>query len=269
MTDFLSSLFSLEGKTALITGGAKGIGNMMSEHLLKAGATVYISSRSVQDCEAAATTLSRYGTCVAMPYDLSFVKNIEALTSQIEAAGRGLDILINNSGRTWGAPLESYPEKGWDSVMALNIKTPFFLVQKLLPLLSAAGTIDDPARILNIGSVAGLMTETLSAYAYMSSKAAILHLTKGLARDLADKHIAVNAIAPGFFPSRMTRHITDNEKIQAQVLKTIPMGRMGRPDEIGALALYLCSKASAFMTGSVIPIDGGSLVGVNDASTFV
>ena len=202
MTDYLQSLFSLEGKTALITGGSKGIGLMMAESMIKAGARIYISSRSAESCEATAKALSAYGECVAMPYDLSSVENIEALAGEITAAGHGLDILVNNSGRTWGAPLESYPEGGWDKVMSLNVKSPFFLVQKLLPLLSAAGTADDPARIINIGSIAGIDSVTLSSYAYMASKAAINHLTRGLARDLVGRHINVNAIAPGLFPEQ-------------------------------------------------------------------
>ena len=145
--------------------------------------------------------------------------------------------------------------------MELNVKSPFYLVQKLLPLLTEAGTPEDPARIINIGSVAGIMSETLTAYAYMASKAAINHLTRGLARDLVGRNITVNAIAPGFFPSRMTRHITDNEAMNKMVMNSIPMKRMGKPEEIGALAVYMCSKPAAFMTGTVVPIDGGSLVG--------
>ena len=196
MTDYLNLLFSLEGKTALVTGGAKGIGRMISESLLQAGARVFISSRSVEDCNAAAAEMQRHGDCRALPYDLASVDNIEALAMDLQTAGHGLDILVNNSGATWGAPLDEFPEAGWDKVMDLNVKTPFYLVQKFLPLLAAGASQEQPARIINIGSIAGLVAESQSAYSYMASKGAILHLTKGLAKDLAGRHITVNAIAP-------------------------------------------------------------------------
>jgi len=261
MSAYLASLFSLKGKTALVTGGAKGLGFMMAEALVKAGATVYISSRSASACEAAATQLSAHGTCIAMPFDLSLLENIIQLREQIVDAGNGLDILINNSGKTWGASIEKYPEKAWDSVMDLNTKTPFYLVQQLLPLLKAAGTAANPARIINIGSIAGIGGDTLRAYAYVASKAALHRLTQALSRDLAKKHITVNAIAPGFFLSKMTKYIAQNDALKAQVLAQIPMRRMGEPKEIGALAVYLSSPAAAFMTGNIIALDGGYLVG--------
>ncbi|KAA1192590.1 SDR family oxidoreductase [Pseudohalioglobus sediminis] len=257
MSDYLDSLFSLSGKSALVTGGAKGIGRMISESLLQAGARVYISSRSAEDCEAAVSEMARYGECRAFPYDLSTVDNIAALAADIEQAGNGLDILVNNSGATWGAPLEAFPESGWDKVMDLNVKSPFYLVQKLVPLLQAGAAEAAPARIINIGSVAGLLTESQSAYSYMASKAAILHLTKGLARDLAGKHITVNAIAPGFFPSKMTKHLVSDEGVKDMVISHIPLGRLGEPADIGGLAIFLCSTAGAYMTGTVVPVAGG------------
>lgn len=260
MSTYLSELFSLAGKIALVTGGSKGIGLMISTALVKAGAKVYISSRSQESCDEVAKQLSEHGACVSLPFDLSTVDNIQLLADQLGEHEEKLDILINNSGRSWGAPIESFPEKGWDNVMTLNVKSPFYLVQKLLHLLTAAGTAEDPARIINIGSIAGISSLTQSAYSYMASKAAINHLTKGLAIDLVGRNITANAIAPGFFPSRMTRHITEDDKMMDYAMSMVPMGRMGKAEEIGSLAIYLCSKPSAYITGSVLTIDGGVLV---------
>ncbi|AQA19407.1 3-oxoacyl-ACP reductase [Halioglobus japonicus] len=260
MSDYLESLFSLNGKTALVTGGGKGIGRMIAESLLQAGARVYISSRSAEDCEAAAAEMAALGDCRAYPYDLSQLNNIEALAGEIEAAGQGLHILVNNSGATWGAPLDEFPEAGWDKVMNLNVKSPFFLIQKLLPLLRAAGTQEDPARVINISSVAATMAGSQSAYSYMASKAAISHLTRGLAVDLAKQHIAVNSIAPGFFPSKMTSHMTTDEGL-AFMRSLAPMGRIGEPQDIAGVMLLLCGAAGSFMTGATIPIAGGMDLG--------
>ncbi|TDG11853.1 SDR family oxidoreductase [Seongchinamella unica] len=260
MSTYLESLFSLSGKTALVTGGAKGIGRMMSESLLQAGARVCISSRSVEDCEKAAQEMSALGECRAFPHDLSGLQGIAALVADIEQAGGGLDILVNNSGATWGAPLDDFPESGWDKVMDLNVKSPFFLVQKLLPLLRAAGSGSDPARVVNISSIAALISNSQSAYSYMASKAAITHLNRGLAMDLAKDNISVNAIAPGFFPSKMTRHMSSEEGREMMCSLT-PLGRIGEPDDIGGLIIYLCSRAGAFVTGSVIPLGGGMDLG--------
>lgn len=260
MNDFFRDNFSLQGKTALVTGGAKGIGAMITQAFLQAGARVIVSSRSAEDCSKAAEEFSDLGECIALPQDLSTVENITALAADIEQLGHGLDILVNNSGRTWGAPLEEFPESGWDSVMDLNVKSPFFLVQKCLPLLTKSASADNRARIINIGSIAGLSNETLMAYSYGPSKAAILHMTGALARDLASRNINVNAIAPGLFDTRMVSHIKRDEALQKEVMKTIPMGRAGQAEDIGGLAVFLCSRASAFMTGSIIPVDGGQLV---------
>lgn len=258
MTDYLNSLFTLEGKTALVTGGAKGIGRMISEALLQAGARVIISSRSAEDCQSAAEEMSQYGDCRAFPRDLSSVDNITALAADIEALDCGLDILVNNSGATWGAPIDDFPESGWDKVMNLNVKSPFFLVQKLLPLLGAGASKEDPARIINIGSIAGVMNETQSAYSYMASKSAIQHLTRGMAVDLAGRHITANAIAPGFFPSKMTKHITESDEVKDMVVSHVPLKRIGEPADIAGIAIMLCSRAGAYMTGSVVPVSGGT-----------
>lgn len=261
MQDYLDSLFSLRGKTALVTGGAKGIGRMISESLLQAGARVYISSRSAKDCDTAVNEMSQYGECLAIPHDLSAVANIVALAAEIENTGNGLNILVNNSGATWGAPLAEFPESGWDKVMDLNVKSPFYLVQKLLPLLQQGASREEPARIVNIGSIAGLVAESQSAYSYMASKGAILHLTKGLARDLADQNITVNAIAPGLFPTNMTRHLTGSGEVRNHVESQLPLGRFGEPRDIAGLVILLCAAAGAYMTGTVIPVTGGIELG--------
>jgi len=260
MNNYLAELFSLKGKVALVTGGSKGIGLMISAALIKAGAKVYISSRSKESCDETAAALSEYGECISIPFDLSTVENIQHLADQISEREEKLDILINNSGKSWGESIDKFPEKGWDSVMNLNVKSPFYLVQRLLPLLAKAGSPEDPARIINIGSVAGISSETQMAYSYMASKAAINHLTRGLAKDLVKRNITANSIAPGFFPSKMTRHITGNDDVLKYALGMIPVGRMGEPEEIGSLAIYLCAKPSAYITGAVIPIDGGILI---------
>lgn len=260
MSDYLESLFSLAGKTALVTGGAKGIGRMISEGLLQAGARVYIASRSADDCAAAAEEMSALGDCRAFPHDLSGLAGVQALVADVEQAGHGLDILINNSGATWGASLEAFPESGWDKVMDLNVKSPFFLLQNLLPLLKAAASSEDPARVINISSVAGMLAATQSAYSYMASKAAISHLSKGLALDLAKDNIAVNAVAPGFFPSKMTRHMSSEEGMEMLCALT-PLGRIGKPSDVSGMVIYLCSPAGAFVTGSVLPLSGGVELG--------
>lgn len=260
MSEYLTNLFSLTGKVVLVTGGSKGIGLMISTALIKAGAKVYISSRSQESCDEAAKQMSEFGECISLPYDLSVVENIQLLADQLNEREEKLDVLINNSGRSWGEKIDSFPEKGWDSVMTLNVKSPFYLVQRLLPLLEKAGTKEDPARIINIGSVAGILSETQQAYSYMASKAAINHLTKGLAKDLVGRNIISNSIAPGFFPSRMTRHITGNDAVMDRAMSMVPMGRMGEPEEIGSLAIYLCSKSSAYINGAIIPIGGGIVI---------
>ncbi|MFK7982719.1 MAG: SDR family oxidoreductase [Saprospiraceae bacterium] len=251
----LENLFSLEGKVALVTGGAKGIGAMITRGLVESGVKVYISSRSAEACSAFAVEMSQYGTCIALPTNLLDVENIEALATALGERENQLDILVNNSGATWGAPIESFPEAGWDKVMDLNVKSVFFLTKSLLPLLKAGGNQADPSRIINISSIAGITHGGLSAVSYNASKAACNHLTKVLAHELAKDHILVNAIAPGFFPSKMTSHF-DHEALGARN----PVGRIGQPTDIAGLVIYLTSKAGSFMTGNIIPLDGGLLV---------
>lgn len=250
----IENLFDVKGKVALVTGGAKGIGAMMTQGLVEAGVKVYISSRSAAACEAFAEEMSEKGECIALPMDLSSVENIDTLVGQLSEREEQLDILINNSGVSWGATLGEFPEKGWDKVMNINVKSVFFLTQSLLPLLKKSANAQDPSRVINISSIAGEMTASLGAFSYGPSKAAVTHLSRLLAKELAADNILVNAIGPGFFPSKMTSYFP-----QEELIKNIPLKRMGKPTDIAGLVIFLCSQAGSFMTGNFIPLDGGQL----------
>lgn len=251
----IENLFNLKGKVALVTGGAKGLGAMITRGLVEAGVKVYISSRSADSCTAYAKEMAQYGECVALPADLTNMENISALAAKISENETQLDILINNSGATWGAPIGQFPEKGWDRVMDLNVKTIFFLTQEVLPLLKAASSPDNPARIINISSVFSYMANIMNTFSYGASKAAVNQLTRNLAHTLAPENILVNAIAPGFFPTKMTGHMDEKEQAAH-----IPLKRSGKPTDIAGLVIFLSSQAGSFMTGNVIPLDGGMLV---------
>lgn len=261
MTGQMNRLFDLSGKFALVTGGAQGLGRMIAEGLLQAGATVAITSRKADVCEAAAAEMAALGTCIALPCDLSSPEAAVELAARVRmACGGQLHIIVNNAGKTWGGPIDSYPDKAWPGVMMVNVQAPFTLLRELLPELEAAATAADPARVINIGSVAGKVTERLSAYAYSASKAAVHMLSRDLAGDLAGRNINVNAVMPGFFPTKMTAHIRDEDGVDATVLAHIPMGRLGQADEIAGTIVFLSSRAGAYITGAEIPVDGG-LVG--------
>lgn len=251
-------MFRLDGKHALVTGGAQGLGRMIAGALLSAGASVTITSRKADVAEQAAHELGRLGACRAIVCDLASVEGAVALAAAYRAANPFLDILVNNAGRTWGAPIESFPDKAWADVMGVNVHIPFKLVQLFLPELRARGSRNDPARVINIGSIAGVRTEDLRAYSYVASKAAIHQLSRQLAADLVKDHIAVNAIIPGYFATAMTEHIRgDGGGPNDDVAQHIPMGRFGLPGEIGALAVFLSSRGGAYITGANIPVDGG------------
>lgn len=249
--------FSLEGRTALVTGGSRGIGRMIAQGFLEAGARVFICARHAEDCAATAEELSRYGDCIGLAADLSSEDGAKALAAELASRVERLDILVNNAGTTWGAPLESYPAKGWEKVMQLNVTSVFSCIQQLLPLLRRAATEANPARVINIGSVAGITSFGEQAYAYGPSKAALHQLSRMLARELVGEHININVIAPGRFPSKMTRHIANDVEALAEDTAVIPMKRWGREEEMAALAISLASSAGAYMTGAIIPIDGG------------
>jgi NAD(P)-dependent dehydrogenase (short-subunit alcohol dehydrogenase family) len=251
-----SDLFSIDGKVAVVTGGSRGIGLMIARGYVEAGARVYISSRKADVCEEVAAELSRAGTCIAVPADLSNLDGVEHLVEGVTAKEDHLDILVNNAGAAWGAPIEEYPESGFDKVMDLNVKAIFFLTQRFLPLLRKAGTADDPARVINIGSIDGLRVPLLQNYAYSASKAAVHMLTRHLAHHLTGDHITINAIAPGPFPSNMTRFMFEAVGEEG-VASNVPLGRAGRPDDMAGAAIYLASRAGSYLTGAVIPVDGG------------
>jgi len=253
----LKNLFDVSGKIAIITGGSSGIGAMMARGLLEGGAKVYITARKAERLMAMQEELSAYGECVAIAGDMSTVEGIEAFVKAVSDAEERIDILINNAGTNWSAPIETFPESGWDKVMDVNIKSIFFMIQKCLPLLKKAGTAEDPARIINIASVNGIRNSGMPTYAYSASKSGVIHLTQHMAVDLANNNINVNAIAPGFFPSNMTKGITENEQMTKMALSQIPRRRMGSPEDIAGTALYLSSRASAWMIGQTLTLDGG------------
>ena len=250
--------FNLTGKVALVTGGAQGLGRMIVEGLLSAGATVVFTSRKTDVCEAAAAEMADLGHCIPLAADLSSPEAAVDLAARVrEVAGDKLHILVNNAGKTWGAPVEGFPDKGWPGVMMVNVQAPFTLLRELLPELAAAGTPDDPSRVINIGSVAGKSTQGLSAYSYSASKAAIHMLSRDLAGDLADRNITVNAVLPGYFPTNVTAHMRDEEAVDPALLAKIPLRRMGRADEIAGIIVFLSSRAGGYITGAEIPVDGG------------
>ncbi|GAC1332472.1 MAG: SDR family oxidoreductase [Beijerinckiaceae bacterium] len=251
----IEDLFSVRGKVALVTGGSRGIGEMIARAYVENGAKVYISARKADACNALAKELSAAGECISLPADLSRMEEIDRLAKELASREKRLDILVNNAGASWGADFDTFPESGWDKIMDLNVKSIFFLTQRLGKLLEAAGSPNSYARVINIGSIDGMHTSDLETYSYAASKAGVLHLTRMMAKNLAKKHIAVNAIAPGYFPSKMTAGIP--KEFSDASLEETPMRRRGRPEDMAGVAIYLASKASDFVCGAVIPVDGG------------
>lgn len=259
MTFKISELYTVENKTAVVTGGSRGIGKMIASAFVENGVRTYITARKAEACEKTAQELSQWGDCIALPADLSSSTGREEFVAAIKSRETSLDILVNNAGAAWGAPFEEYPESGYDKVMDINVKAVFLLTRDLLPLLSKDASPENPARVINIGSIDGLRVSSTDNFAYGASKAAVHFLTRNLAVRLAPKGVTVNAIAPGAFESQMMAYMLDNyrEKIEAEN----PLGRIGRPADMAALALYLASDASRYMTGQVIALDGGRHLG--------
>jgi NAD(P)-dependent dehydrogenase (short-subunit alcohol dehydrogenase family) len=251
----MSDLFSIEGKTALVTGGSRGIGLMIARGFVEAGAKVYISSRKAEVCEEVATELSRIGTCVALPANLSEHDECKRLADEITEREGKLEILVNNAGANWGAPLADFPDAAWDRVLDLNVKGVFHLTRYLVPALAAASKPGDPARVVNIGSIDGLHAPDLETYSYSASKAAVHHMTKVLAKRLARDGITVNAIAPGPFESQMMAAMLD--EFGDAIVASCPLRRIGEPDDMAGTAIYLTSRAGAYVTGAILPVDGG------------
>lgn len=250
-----TDLFDLSGKCALVTGGSRGIGMMIARGLLQAGARVAISSRKTDACAQAQQILSEFGDVHAVPADLSRHDECQRLADLVTADSQRLDILVNNAGAMWREPLATFPDEAWDAVIDLNLKSPFWLVQALLPALREAGTVDDPARIINIGSIAAIHVAQSPNYSYASSKAALHQLTRVLARELGPQHVTVNAVAPGVFPSQMMAATLD--AIGDTIAAAAPLRRVGRDDDMAGVAVFLASRAGSYLTGSIIPVDGG------------
>ena len=249
------TLFDLSGKAAVVTGGTRGIGFMMARGLLEAGARVYISSRKAEACAAAAAELGQHGSVLAIPANLSTEEECLRLANEVGGHERQLNVLVNNAGATWGAPLAEFPAAAWDKIVDLNLKAPFFLTRAFLPLLEAAGTQDDPARVINVGSIDGLHVPFRPTYSYSASKAGLHHLTRVLAKELGPRQITVNAVAPGPFESKMMAATL--KASGDQIAASAPLRRIGRPDDMAGVVVYLASRAGAYVTGAVIPVDGG------------
>ncbi len=249
----MKDLFSLQGRTALITGGSRGIGRMIAEGFLAQGARVYISSRKAVACDKTAAELSALGTCISLPGDVSTVEGAKALATAYAAREPQLDILVNNAGAAWAAPFDEFPESGWDKVVDLNLKAPFFLTQALYAQLRQAGK-SRVAKVINIASIDGVSVNPLETYSYAASKSGLIHLTRRMALHLARDNIAVSAIAPGAFASDMNRDARDHaEAVSAR----IPAGRIGTVEDMAGAAIYLASRAGDYVVGSTLVVDGG------------
>lgn len=250
----MNDLFSLQGRVALVTGGSRGIGKMIARGFIAQGAKVYISARKAAACEAAARELSQGGECVALPADISTVPGADALAAEIAKREPKLDILVNNAGAAWGAELSQFPESGWDKVVDLNLKTPFFLTKALLPQLRAAASPDRPGKVINIASIDGIFVNPMETYPYAASKAGLIHLTRRMAARLIEDHIVVTAIAPGPFASDMNRDARDHAD---NVGRRVPAGRIGTEEDMAGAAIFLASRAGDYVVGSTVTVDGG------------
>ncbi len=253
----IHDLFGVSGKVAVVTGGSRGIGFMIAETLVDNGVRVYITARKAEACDAAADALSQRGECISIPADLSETDEVRRFVGAIDENEDRVDVLVNNAGATWGAPVDEFPESGFDKVMDLNVKAPFFLTQALLPLLRASGTAEDPARVIMIGSIDGIAVSATDNFPYGASKAGVHMLARHLSSKLVSEHITVNAIAPGPFESKMMAFVLDDPAGRAAVEAGVPRGRIGSPEDIGGTVIYLSSRAGAYVTGTVIPVDGG------------
>ena len=258
LRDNMKDLFNVEGKVALVTGGSRGIGAMIAEGFVKNGVKTYITSRKSEQCNNKADELSKFGECISIPADLTDMNEMDKLVNHINENEKQLNFLINNAGAAWGASFDEFPENGWDKVMDTNVKSVFFLTQKLAKILEQSGNNSDPSRVINVGSIDGIGIPRAETYSYPASKAAVHQLTHVLANRLAHRNININAIAPGPFQSNMMAHTL--EEYGEQIKSSVPRGRIGIPEDMAGTAIFLCSKASAYITGSIIPVDGGSLI---------
>ena len=254
----MNKLFDIAGKVALVTGGSRGIGEMIAEGFVKNGAKTFITSRKAKQCDETAKRLSKYGECISIPADLTDSNEIKKVKSKVESETNTLNILVNNAGAVWAADFDNFPENGWDKVMDTNVKAMFFLTQQFIKLLEKNGTNEDPSRIINIGSIDGLGIPRAETYSYPASKAAVHHLTRVMANRLSKRNINVNAIAPGPFESQMMKSTL--KSFSEEIINSVPRKRIGKPEDMAGASIFLSSKASAYITGIVMPVDGGSLI---------
>jgi NAD(P)-dependent dehydrogenase (short-subunit alcohol dehydrogenase family) len=254
----ITDLFSVAGKVAVVTGGSRGIGAMIAEGLVRNGVRTYITARKSPACDEMAATLAEHGECISIPADLSTPEGLAAFVAAFDEREDHLDILVNNAGAAWGAPLGSFPASGFDKVLDINVKAPFLLTQALLGHLRAAATAEDPARVIMIGSIDGIRVPAGDNFSYSASKAGIHMLTRHLAHFTAQDHITVNAIAPGPFESKMMSYLLDDADTRRMVERSVPRGRIGSPEDVAGTVIYLASRAGAYLTGAVIPVDGGA-----------
>jgi len=252
----MKNLFDVSGKVAVVTGGSRGIGAMIARGFVENGVKTYITARREEELNATAAELGELGDCIALPSNLATLDGVAAFAGALREREDKIHILVNNAGATWGAAIDEFPAEGWDKVMDLNVKSLFFLTRELLAPMRAAGTAEDPARVINIGSVNGITNPHNNNYSYSASKAAVHHLTRHLGVDLAPDNINVNAIAPGHFPSKMTAHWAEHEE---EMASTYPRGRIGNAQDAAGTAIYLSSRASAWVTGHTIQLDGGAV----------
>jgi len=249
----MNELFSLKGRTALVTGGSRGIGRMIATGFLEQGARVYISSRKADVCDKTAAELSALGTCIALPADVSSVEGVKGLAKAFASREEKLDILVNNAGAAWGEEFDTHSEKGWDKVVDLNMKAPFFLSQALVPQLRKAAE-NQPAKIINIASIDGIIVNPMEGYSYTASKAGLIHLTRRMALRLIKDNIVVTGIAPGAFASEMNKLARDESE---KVASRVPAKRIGRDEDMAGAAVYLASRAGDYVVGITIVVDGG------------
>jgi NAD(P)-dependent dehydrogenase (short-subunit alcohol dehydrogenase family) len=250
----IEGLFSLKGRVAVVTGGSRGIGKMIAQGYLESGAKVYITARKAEQCDATASELSKLGPCISLPHNLATVDGCKAFTADFLSREKKLDILVNNAGAAWGEPFEQFPESGWDKVMDLNVKSPFFLTQALHEALKLAASRERPAKVINITSIDGIRLNPLETYSYHASKAALIYLTRRMAAQLIKDNIVVTSIAPGPFASEMNRAARDES---AKVAARVPAGRVGHDEDMAAAAIYLASRAGDYVVGETIAVDGG------------
>ena len=256
----MTDIFDLSGRVAIITGGSRGIGRMIAEEFVRRGVKTYITSRKAEPCLKTAEELSQHGVCIALPHDLSNEGGMSAFVSDFSEEEAHLDILINNAGAAWMTPFDDFPESGWDKVMNINLKSVFFLTQKLVPFLRAGASAEQPAKVINIASVDGLRPPRLETYSYAASKGGLIQLTRRMAKTLVDDQILVNSIAPGAFASDMNIHARDEPEAVSEL---IPAKRIGEPVHMAGTAVYMCSRAGDYLVGTTVTVDGG-ITGCNN-----